>query len=729
MHRLLVSAAIAAGFAAGLAAQTITLPAAAAGVEGSGSNNFPWGYTGTAFPGLHIQTIYDSSNLTSQGIVGRILITRIRWRCNGGAAPLGGTFAQSTISMGTAAVDYLAASTTYASNQGADFGVVYQGPITVAAASASTPGAWYVDVPLTTPFCYDPTTGNDLIIDTDHATAGNWSGAGSATNDTSSSLASRVYASSLYPAANGVDFGSNPVVELTYVTATGTTLTTPPNFVSNNSGGSGGCIYFTLNVLAPNGISISTIDINTLSPASTSLSGKVYLHRSISDWNLLSGNNNLSRDWNVIGMLTGTAAGPNLPSAMAVHNFTNSIDLPPGSYLLAIGGGNFANAYTNGNGINQNAFDCNVMFQGGKAANTVFDSSLFNPRVLNGTFHYALPGSLVSRSPSIDPTCAVNGNGCGGAATHVRENFTAVNTFDIAGTDLFLTSGGFAPLAQTAITAPFSANLGLSDDSSTPFFPLGFHLTLGNDVYDRISICSNGYIRLDAISSGTDFSPSDSEFFGQGARLCPYWDDLDPSAGGTVHCDITAGQAVITYNQVFLFGTATPVTFQVVITPNSVLYRYDPASAWPAGPALALVGYANGVTEAANAQVNFTAGPTAALTGAGNLVLLCDQAPGIGVPFQMTLANNGSIGAVLAQFGPANLGALLPAPFAAGCRQYVNNGAVSLGISFSQVTPFSVNVPNSFVWLGLPFGCQGFSLGNGSTFLSSNGLTGTVGSF
>jgi len=37
---------------------------------------------------------------------------------------LGGTFAQSTISMGTAAVDYLAASTTYASNQGADFGVV-----------------------------------------------------------------------------------------------------------------------------------------------------------------------------------------------------------------------------------------------------------------------------------------------------------------------------------------------------------------------------------------------------------------------------------------------------------------------------------------------------------------------------------------------------------------------------------------------------------------------------
>jgi hypothetical protein len=37
--------------------------------------------------------------------------------------------------------------------------------VTVQAGTGSTPGPWYVDIPLAPPFRYDPTSGNDLVID------------------------------------------------------------------------------------------------------------------------------------------------------------------------------------------------------------------------------------------------------------------------------------------------------------------------------------------------------------------------------------------------------------------------------------------------------------------------------------------------------------------------------------------------------------------------------------
>jgi len=201
-------------------AQAITLPAAASGVPGTGSNNFPWGLTTSGtWPGLRIMTIYDSTNLTQQGVNGPIRISGIRWRCTSNATPTGGTYLQATVALASAAVDYLGASTTHANNVNPDYTVVYSGPVQVLPVPASSPGGWYVDVQFTTPFQYDPTLGNDLVVDTDRLFPNNWSGGGSATNDCSNSLASRVYASSLYPNANGVDFGSNPVIEIQFCSA------------------------------------------------------------------------------------------------------------------------------------------------------------------------------------------------------------------------------------------------------------------------------------------------------------------------------------------------------------------------------------------------------------------------------------------------------------------------------------------------------------------------------
>lgn len=215
MERLATACALAVCFAGTLSAQAITLPANAAGVEGSTSNNFPFGFTSPIWPGLRIQACYDSSNLTTQGVSGPITVTRIRWRTNQNNAPAGGTFSNATIAMGTAAVDYSAVTTNFATNVNS-LTTVYSGPVNVDPVPSSTPGGWYVSVLLTTPFTYDPTLGDDLIIDTDHDLM--FTGGGSASHDISGpgSMSSRVFASSNYPAANGTTQNHGIVVELCF---------------------------------------------------------------------------------------------------------------------------------------------------------------------------------------------------------------------------------------------------------------------------------------------------------------------------------------------------------------------------------------------------------------------------------------------------------------------------------------------------------------------------------
>jgi hypothetical protein len=129
--------------------------------------------------------------------------------------------------MATAAVDYTAASTNWASNVSPDVTTVYTGPVTVAGgtgAGVGVPGPFHVTITLPTPFFYDPNLG-DLVIDTEHIPS-------SYTGGTLTSLdvhipgvkARRVFSSTLYPNANGVDLNCD-VMEIGYSAPAGTPAT------------------------------------------------------------------------------------------------------------------------------------------------------------------------------------------------------------------------------------------------------------------------------------------------------------------------------------------------------------------------------------------------------------------------------------------------------------------------------------------------------------------------
>ena len=218
--------------AASAAAQSVVLPASANGVAGNGSNAFPWGINATAWPGLRIQSIYDSSNFTSQAVTGPILITNVKWRANDVATSwTGGVFQGATVALGTAAVDHVAATTNFTGNVGPDYTVVASGAVTLLPGTGNgvgAPGPYVVDVVVNPPFLYDPNAG-DLVVDTRY-TVGAYTGGTQVAMDTTSvsPLARRVFSSTNFPLANGVDTAA-PVLGIDFVPApTGTAAGNTP---------------------------------------------------------------------------------------------------------------------------------------------------------------------------------------------------------------------------------------------------------------------------------------------------------------------------------------------------------------------------------------------------------------------------------------------------------------------------------------------------------------------
>jgi PKD repeat protein len=206
----------------------ITIPNGYAAVEGSSSNAFPWGRGGT---GILIQTVYDSSHFTAQGITYPILIQGLKWRPNTNVALVATSFpTPSSIRCSTCPIDQSLVSTTFANQRGADETLCFQGPVTFPAQPAVVgPTPYGISVPFTTNFLYDPSLG-DLNIETDipiqvgyvggtpqldvHAVAGQ-------------ANASRVYwttgYSGGYPGTvgTGITINHAVVVEVTYVPAAG----------------------------------------------------------------------------------------------------------------------------------------------------------------------------------------------------------------------------------------------------------------------------------------------------------------------------------------------------------------------------------------------------------------------------------------------------------------------------------------------------------------------------
>jgi len=118
--------------------------------------------------------------------------------------------------------------------------------------------------------------------------------------------------------------------------------------------------------------------------------------------------------------------------------------------------------------------------------------------------------------------------------------------------------------------------LASGDDSNAGPFPIGFTFKYYGTDFTTFRVCSNGWLSF--TSTLTTYSntaiPSASAPLNM---LAPFWDDLNLNAvgSGDVYYQNVGGNLVVQYNNVMRYGTTTPVTFQVILTPaGTITYQY-----------------------------------------------------------------------------------------------------------------------------------------------------------
>ena len=138
---------------------TQSLPSAWLNTPGSGT-----GFVANATADSVWQWHYDSAQFLASG---PITITEIYVRSTSGASVAAFDFPSFEVTCASALTDYTTGShsTTFAANLAADATVVRTGPWVGGPVPASGgPTSTFIPLGLTTPFVYDPTTGNDFII-------------------------------------------------------------------------------------------------------------------------------------------------------------------------------------------------------------------------------------------------------------------------------------------------------------------------------------------------------------------------------------------------------------------------------------------------------------------------------------------------------------------------------------------------------------------------------------
>lgn len=150
-------------------------------------------------------------------------------------------------------------------------------------------------------------------------------------------------------------------------------------FNANNAGSAGGAVYFDIDVLNPNGITIEKIFTN--SNATVLGSMDIYTRSGTS-----SGFESSPAGWTLVSSGSGTLAGLNNPSEFNVSDFSLGFGV---TGIAIVASSSWRHDYRNGNGSNQFYSNADLSLTLGSATNSAFSAPVFTPRVWNGTIEYS----------------------------------------------------------------------------------------------------------------------------------------------------------------------------------------------------------------------------------------------------------------------------------------------------------------------------------------------------
>lgn len=289
-------------------------------------------------------------------------------------------------------------------------------------------------------------------------------------------------------------------------------------------------------------------------------------------------------------------------------------------------------------------------------------------------------------------------------------------------------TGAFVTSGQTAVP--------LTDESGqTVALPFVFPF-VGADGITRqtnsLEVTDNGYVWLDpATSAGSMSPPVASQFCSFGARIAPYWTNLDP-AQGAILAGVVGGSFVVTWDHVWESGASGVVCTQIVLHGNG---DFDLVHGDMAGPLSlpAIVGFTPGSALGSTGQDLSQTLPLTTRPDADPLSLTAANRPVLGTTMQLVLANvppATQLGAVVISLTQAS------SPLAAigmnGCTQYVGLDVVHLLIGPGNGPAYGFAVPNDPGFVGLPLNYQAalFAAGfNPLGVIASNGVAAVLGGY
>lgn len=500
--------------------------------------------------------------------------------------------------------------------------------------------------------------------------------------------------------------------------------------------------YFTLDVTTPHGVRVCGLDLQPRAAAGTAVDATVYLHRSLTDASQLTTYAQASAaNWCAIATLHGVSNGFGVMTPFGITNATDSLQLPPGQYLLAIlrdVGATERFDFVPASSLTVADPGSNLAVETGGSLLTGFGFGAFSPVAgyLPGALHYE-----ILSAPTTPTTCAAEGvavgTGCGGEPNMVYEVF-AFPGWDLQSSDVIVTGNGtgasLSTAPATALVPPVGPPVAINGGVSAPI-PLGFDLGafgLPNvsdlrvgDGYGSIFFGGVGNTAATTLQAAAGLVSNDSV-----ARLDACLAGWAPAfVTLTAYVDVTPGvQAVVTVEADDIQGYL--YVLQAVITPTAMRVRYNPSP----HPTAGLVGFHNGIPLPAPpsvGRVDLTAGPSpfTSPNARADLDLSAQNRPLLGTNFDVTLAHNPLIAAVYLDINPLGTGLPLPTPlFAPFCNLYVSLNAAVWSVTVAPTSTSSIPIPLDTTILGLAFGVQGIGL-LPDTLITSNGLAGLVGDF
>jgi hypothetical protein len=344
------------------------------------------------------------------------------------------------------------------------------------------------------------------------------------------------------------------------------------------------------------------------------------------------------------------------------------------------------------------------------------------------------PGNLsvavASEVPSGIPSARVQsvGASCGSCANSFYELFGSGAAFDLSNRSIGMqlsASQYLATMDAAQWIAPAGTALTLGDDNDAAI-TLPFSLPYPGGTTTTLRVCSNGFVSV-ASGNGTGFTPATGAFLSGVARWAALWRDLNPGAGGQVLVDSTANAVIVSFVNVFNFGTTAPNTFQYQFFPNGTVNLVWQSVALVGGATLTGFSPGAGATDSGSrdlsAQSAFSLCP-GVFTGCA---LGVSARPILGTTIALTISGIRP-SAPWAALAMSTQQAIPPVDLTPagmeGCQSHVLGGWSYLYFAPSGSAVTNLTLPNDPLFLALPLIAQGFVWDPG---LSSLGAVATNG--